>query len=107
MTVRLSWLNRTPVCDEQRVYRDTSAFDATSLPTALATIAAGANSYDDATAATGTRYWYAVGAVVTGSPDQVALSAVVEITTAASIDALLMESGDTLLLESGDRILLE
>lgn len=90
------------------MYRDTSAFDATSLPTALATIASGANSYDDTTAATGTRYWYAVGAVVTGSPDQVALSAVVEITTApGGLDALLMESGDTLLLESGDRILLE
>jgi hypothetical protein len=62
-TVRLTWTDPNSGAlqeDEIRVYRATSAFDADTLPSVLATLAADTLTYDDATASPGTTYYYAV-----------------------------------------------
>lgn len=64
MTIRIAWSDPNgPLTqeDEVRIYRDTTPFDAGSLPAVLATLAADVESYDDATAVADTSYWYAVG----------------------------------------------
>jgi len=64
-TVRLTWTDANSGAaqeDEIRIYRATSAFDATTLPAVLATLPADTLTYDDTTAVDGLSYWYAVAA---------------------------------------------
>lgn len=64
-TVRLTWTDPNSGAaqeDEIRIYRDTTPFDADTLPAVLDTLAADTVTYDDTTAASGTSYWYAVAA---------------------------------------------
>lgn len=62
-TVRLTWTDPNSGAlqeDEIRIYRATSAFDATTLPAVLATLSTDTLTYDDTTASDGTTYYYAV-----------------------------------------------
>lgn len=65
-TVRLTWTDRNgggSQEDEHRIYRSITEFDEGSLPAVLATVAADVETYDDVTAVSETRYYYAVAAV--------------------------------------------
>jgi hypothetical protein len=69
-TVRLTWTDPNSGAaqeDEIRIYRATSAFDATTLPAVLATLPADTLTYDDTTAVDGLSYWYAVAAEKDGA----------------------------------------
>jgi hypothetical protein len=65
MAVRLRWRNRI-VGTEIRVYRSPTEFNASSLPSPLATLDPRATEYLDETVDESTRYLYGVGAVVSG-----------------------------------------
>lgn len=76
----LSWQNRFPA-SQLKIYRSSAAFEVTSLPSVLAIIDGDASSFVDETPAFSTRYWYAVGAVLSGSPVVERVSAPVAIRT--------------------------
>lgn len=64
-TVRLTWTDLNSGVsqeEEHRIYRSTTAFDADTLPSVLATVAADVEFYEDPTAGFDTTYYYAVAA---------------------------------------------
>jgi hypothetical protein len=80
MPIKLNWVNRVEA-DEIRVYRSTATMDPNALPTPLATLAADVLEYLDEAVAPDTTYYYRVAAVLTSaSPEQLAVSAELEIT---------------------------
>lgn len=106
MAVNLGWQVRSSGADEQRVYRSTSPFDGDSLPAALATLDADATTYSDSTVATDTEYFYRVAAVITGSPDVLAVGPVVRIRTLTAPNYLLdgATSGNNISDGAGNQI---
>ena len=63
-TIRITWDDPNPPYRQEtevRIYRNTSPFDAGSLPAVLATLAPDVEEYEDNTVVPGTSYWYAVG----------------------------------------------
>ena len=78
MAIRLKWQPRING-DLQRIYRSTSPFDANNLPAVLATVGAQVDNYLDSGASiVDTDYYYAIGTVVSGSPEAVAISEVIK-----------------------------
>lgn len=64
-TLRLIWRDRNSGLAQEegfRVYRDTAALDLEALPSPLATLDPDVETYDDATVAADTTYYYAVSA---------------------------------------------
>lgn len=65
--VDLSWTEIDPSeVTNVVIYRDTSAIDTGSLPTALATISGGLGTYTDTTVVSGTTYFYLIDVQTTG-----------------------------------------
>lgn len=105
MAVNLAWDYRASGADEQRVYRSTSSFDGDSLPAALATIDPDATSYSDTTVAAGTEYFYRIGAVMTGTPDVIAISGIVRLETAAAAGGYILDgAGNNISDGAGNQI---
>lgn len=75
MTVRLTWSPQT-VADSQKIYRSSSAFDSSSLPSVLATIDASDFQYEDDTAPFEATAYYMVETVAGG---QSVFSSLVEV----------------------------
>ena len=89
MSVTLRWGNPNPVGSLEtavRVYRSTSTIDPGSLPSPLATLAAGTIYYEDTTAVDTTTYYYRVG-YVRGSDEAVSGEVTVTAPTGSTASA--------------------
>jgi hypothetical protein len=79
MSVVLTWKDVNFGESVHSIYRSTSTIDPMSLPTALATLGANVESYEDTTVVSGTTYYYRISATVDGVEyvsDELEISAV-------------------------------